>query len=56
MRPFRLNETPINMLECSLKLWPISFAEMLNLSVNDAVAGLINHDLRHDDAMVRDWW
>jgi len=56
MRPFRLNESPINMLECSLKLRPISFAEMPNPSVNDAVGGLINLDLRHDDAMVRDWW
>ena len=56
MRPFRFNGTPNNMLECSLKLRPVSLAEMPNPSVNDAVGGLINHYLCHDDAMVRDWW
>ena len=44
------------MLECSLKLGRISLAEMPNMSVNGAVGGLINHDLRHDDAMVRGLW
>ena len=34
----------------------VNMAEMPNPSVNDAVVGVINHDLCHDDAMVRDWW
>ena len=44
------------MLDCSLKLRPISLAETPKPSVNDAVVGLINHVLCHDDAVVRDRW